>query len=177
MGKANIEDKLGITKASPKNFILLGYFLILCAVLVLVALINYNPANYHVSPQSDSTLILGKFGTFTAHSLLGIFGLSAWLLPWLIGSLGLLSVKKTNAKEKLFKSLTISTVIVCISVLANIRDDESRITSQEPILDANSYIHGAGGSIGAILYSGQPIGVSTKQLGGGLKFGWAVLVQ
>ena len=27
MGKANIEDKLGITKASPKNFILLGYFL------------------------------------------------------------------------------------------------------------------------------------------------------
>ena len=91
------------------------------------------------------------------------------MLPWLIGSLGLLSVKKTNAKEKLFKSLTISTVIVSISVLANIRDDESRITSQEPILDANSYIHGAGGSIGAILYSGQPIGLSTDQLGGGFK--------
>ena len=146
-----------------------GYFLILCAVLVLVALVYYNPANYHVSPQSESTLIFGKFGTFTAHSLFGIFGLSAWLLPWLIGSLGLLSVKKTNAKEKLFKSLTISTVIVSISVLANIRDDESRIASQKPILDANSYIHGAGGSIGAILYSGQPIGVSINQLGGGFK--------
>lgn len=169
MGKANIEDKLGITKASPKNFVLIGYFLILCAILVLVVLVYYNPANYHVSPQSESTLIFGKFGTFTAHSLFGIFGLSAWLLPWLIGSLGLLSVKKTNAKEKLFKSLTISTVIVSISVLANIRDDESRIASQKPILDANSYIHGAGGSIGAILYSGQPIGVSINQLGGGFK--------
>ncbi len=172
MGKAIIEEKVGIAKASPPKFIYVGYASLLSAVLILISLITYQPSNYHISPPSDLTPVLGQFGIFIGRSLFGIFGLSAWLLPWLLGSVSVLSFKKTDKREKLVKSFTIFSVILSVSTLANIRDDHVLSLTGDSILDENTYTHGAGGSLGAIIYSGQPMGLTSNQKTGGFLKIW-----
>ena len=47
--------------------------------------------------------------------------------------------------------------LICVSILANLRDSQFRIESNVSLLDSNRFEHGAGGSIGAFFYSGLPI--------------------
>jgi len=123
----------------------------------LIALINYDPSSYHVHPPADSTPLLGQLGIFVARHLFGLLGLSAWMLPWFLGNVSYLSLKKTKRRLKLLKLSTIFVSLICVSILANLRDTQFRIESNVSLLDSNRFEHGAGGSIGAFFYSGLPV--------------------
>ena len=172
MAKAIVEDKVGLRKPTPDKQILLSILNAIVSLIILVALVTYEPGTYHASPSVGSTPLLGQFGIFTARTLLGIFGLSAWLLPWFFGTCTFLLSRKILSKERLTKLATIFLSILSISVLANIRDAQLLENGQDVLLNSNVYEHGAGGSIGAILYSGMPITSSPDQQIGGILKVW-----
>jgi DNA segregation ATPase FtsK/SpoIIIE, S-DNA-T family len=172
MAKAIVEDKVGLRKPTPDKQILLSILNAIVSLIILVALVTYEPGTYHASPSVGSTPLLGQFGIFTARTLLGIFGLSAWLLPWFFGTCTFLLSRKILSKERLTKLATIFLSILSISVLANIRDAQLLENGQDVLLNSNVYEHGAGGSIGAILYSGMPITSNPDQQIGGILKVW-----
>jgi S-DNA-T family DNA segregation ATPase FtsK/SpoIIIE len=172
MAKAIVEDKVGIRKPTPDKQILLSILNAIVSFIILVALVTYEPGTYHASPSVGSTPLLGQFGIFTARTLFGIFGLSAWLLPWFFGTCAFLLSRKILSKERLTKLATIFLSILSISVLANIRDAQLLENGQDVLLNSNVYEHGAGGSIGAILYSGMPITSNPDQQIGGILKVW-----
>ena len=107
MAKAIVEDKVGIRKPTPDKQILLSILNAIVSLIILVALVTYEPGTYHASPSVGSTPLLGQFGIFTARTLLGIFGLSAWLLPWFFGTCAFLLSRKILSKERLTKLASI----------------------------------------------------------------------
>ena len=135
----------GISELSPKKRGFIGLISGALAVLVLIALINYDPSSYHVHPPADSTPLLGQLGIFVARHLFGLLGLSAWMLPWFLGNVSYLSFKKTKRRLKLLKLSTIFVSLICVSILANLRDSQFRIESNVSLLDSNRFEHGAGG--------------------------------
>ncbi|MDG0963871.1 MAG: DNA translocase FtsK 4TM domain-containing protein, partial [Opitutales bacterium] len=170
MTKAIIEKQVGIKKATPEKQATLGFVFGIISILSFVSLCDYDPGSFHSSPPMESSPLLGQVGLSLAINILGIFGLSAWLLPWLFGNLSFLSFRKTQNKEKLSKFLTIALSILSICVLANIRDVQIREDGQSSLFNPNIYVHGAGGSVGAFIYSGQPISSQPDtQIGGFLR--------
>jgi len=167
MAKTINKDNSGISKISPKKRGLLGLLSGALALLVFIAIINYDPSSFHVYPPTDSTPLLGQLGIFIARHLIGLFGLSAWILPWLLGTISYLSFKKTSTRLKFIKLITIFTSLICVSILANIRDSQFRIESNESLFDSNRFEHGAGGSVGAFFYSGLPIDSLDEERSGG----------
>jgi len=157
MAKKIDNNNGGISELSPKKRGFIGLISGALAVLVLIALINYDPSSYHVHPPADSTPLLGQLGIFVARHLFGLLGLSAWMLPWFLGNVSYLSLKKTKRRLKLLKLSTIFVSLICVSILANLRDTQFRIESNVSLLDSNRFEHGAGGSIGAFFYSGLPV--------------------
>jgi S-DNA-T family DNA segregation ATPase FtsK/SpoIIIE len=157
MAKKIDNNNGGISELSPKKRGFIGLISGALAVLVLIALINYDPSSYHVHPPADSTPLLGQLGIFIARHLFGLLGLSAWMLPWFLGNVSYLSFKKTKRRLKLLKLSTIFVSLICVSILANLRDSQFRIESNVSLLDSNRFEHGAGGSIGAFFYSGLPV--------------------
>jgi len=111
-------------------------------------------------------------GVNVARFLYGILGVAAWLLPWLLGTVSFLWSTRPPTREKIRKIATIAVTIVSIAVLANVRhyalNPEDRQTDFPPDL----YEHGAGGSIGAILYSGMPWLSSPDDVSGGFFREW-----
>jgi S-DNA-T family DNA segregation ATPase FtsK/SpoIIIE len=157
MAKKIDNNNSGISELSPKKRGFIGLISGALAILVLIALINYDPSSYHVHPPADSTPLLGQLGIFVARHLFGLLGLSAWMLPWFLGNVSYLSFKKTKRRLKLLKLSTIFVSLICVSILANLRDSQFRIESNVSLLDSNRFEHGAGGSIGAFFYSGLPV--------------------
>jgi S-DNA-T family DNA segregation ATPase FtsK/SpoIIIE len=141
-------------------------------VLLLISLIDYNPSNYHSVPPSGSSPLLGKIGVVLARYLYGLFGLSAWLLPWMLATISFLAATKSATKEKIRKISTIAVAIVSIGVLANIRDHSLILDGEQTIFPLNAYEHGAGGSIGALLYSGLPMQAASDDSIGGVLRVW-----
>ena len=170
MTKAMTEKKLSIQKASPQKQLLQSFTYAILAILTFTSLCDYNPDSYHSSPGAETTLLLGQFGVIVARYILSIFGISAWLLPWVFGILSYLSYNKTHKKEKFIKFSTLIASMLCICILANIRDIQIREGGGSSLFDPTKYEHGAGGSIGAIFYSGLPLqATSETQVGGFLK--------
>ena len=170
MTKAIIEKQVAIKKATPEKQVFLSFLYGIISILILVSLIDYNSDSFHSSPPVEDSPLLGQFGLRLGRNILAILGLSGWLLPWFFGTLSFHSFKKTNRKEKATKFWTIALSILSISILANIRDVQIRDIGTESLFDANIYEHGAGGSLGAFIYSGQPISSSSEnQTGGFLK--------
>ena len=170
MAKAMTEKKLTIQKASPEKQVILSYIYAIIAVIAFTSLFDYNPESYHSVPGSENTLLLGQFGVIVARYILSIFGISAWLLPLIFGVLSFLSHNKTHNKEKLIKFSTLVFSMLCICILANIRDIQVRENGSVSLFDPTKYEHGAGGSVGAFFYSGLPIHSSSEtQVGGFLK--------
>ena len=167
MTKAIIEKHVGIKKATPEKQTTLGVLCGVISILSFVSLCDYDPGSFHSSPPTQSSPLLGQVGLSLASNILGIFGLSAWLLPWFFGTLSFLSLRKTQNKEKLTKSLTIALSILSICILANIRDLQIREDGKSSLFNPNIYVHGAGGSVGAFIYSGQPISSQPEERIGG----------
>ncbi len=172
MSKAIIEKQVAIKKVTPDKQVVRSFIYGIVAVLIFVSLYDYDPNSFHSSPSSDISPLLGQFGIYVARNVLAILGISAWLLPWLFGTLSFLCYKKTDTKEKIAKFSTVVMSILSISTLANIRDSQHRETEMESLFDSNVYEHGAGGSVGAIIYSGQSINSSSESRIGGLLKIW-----
>ena len=126
------------------------------AILLLVALIEYDPDCLHKDPPVDKTLLLNKGGLWVADFLYAVFGIAAWLLPWLLGTVSFLWATRQSSKEKTRKLVTIFAAIVSISVLANARHYSLDPGDRAKAFAPDTFRHGAGGSIGAIVYSGLP---------------------
>ena len=125
-------------------------------ILLLVALLEYDPDCLHKDPPVDKTLLLNKGGLWVADFLYAVFGIAAWLLPWLLGTISFLWATRQSSKEKTRKLVTIFAAIVSISVLANVRHYSLDPGDRAKAFDPDTFRHGAGGSIGAIVYSGLP---------------------
>ncbi len=172
MSKAITEKKLAIQKASPEKKVLLSFVFGILAILIFVSLCDYDPDSFHSSPRGEITPLLGYFGVYVARYILSVFGISAWLLPWILGTLSYLSYIKTHSKEKLIKLSTLGVCMLCICILANIRDIQLLESGENTLLDETEYEHGAGGSLGAIVYSGLPIHETNETQTGGFLRIW-----
>ena len=86
MTKAIIEKQVAIKKATPGKQVILSFIYGIISILSLVSLYDYNPNSFHSSPPLKDSPLLGQFGLYLARNILGVLGLSAWLLPWLFGT-------------------------------------------------------------------------------------------
>ena len=126
-------------------------------ILLLVALIEYDPDCLHKDPPVDKNLLLNKGGLLVASFLCTLFSeLPRGSLPWLLGTISFLWATRQSSKEKTRKLVTIFAAIVSISVLANVRHYSLNPDDRAKAFDPDTFRHGAGGSIGAIVYSGLP---------------------
>ena len=101
--------------------------------------------------MSDSP-VLGKTGLFIARSFNGWFGVSSWFLPWLFINLSICFYKKTETRVRLTQAISTFGCLIFFCILANVRDCFSLTSNQSSIFESGLYEHGAGGSLGAVLY-------------------------
>lgn len=156
------KSELKLNPVSAERSKISALFALSFGILCLVALLDYDPASLHSSPQINDSPVLGKVGIFTARTLLGWFGLSSWLIPWLFINLSTCFYMKTHRRTKVIQSVSVLLCILSISILANVRDHSSLISDHTSIFNLNFYEHGAGGSVGAFFYSGLPFSETIK---------------
>ncbi|MEC8044468.1 MAG: DNA translocase FtsK [Verrucomicrobiota bacterium] len=149
------------TGGAFKNAKLISILMGVLSCLVFLTLLDYEPEYFHSSPQDGNSPLLGKLGSILARIFFSLFGLSAWLIPWLLGAISFALWQSLPRGEILRKIFTIFGCIISLSVLANIRD-YSLSNSEQTFLDLNQFEHGAGGSLGAFFYSGLPFSVSNS---------------
>ncbi len=111
-------------KVRQKNKILtevVSIFLIFLAVLSLISLISYNPADpswANIPPPGHQTKNFGgKIGAYFAESLIQIFGLLAFVLPFALGYLGARSLVPRQSGQLFRKFLTGLIYLVILSPL------------------------------------------------------------
>jgi S-DNA-T family DNA segregation ATPase FtsK/SpoIIIE len=106
------KEKKREKKDRQKNRILaevVSVFLIFLAAFSLISLVSYNPADpswANIPPPGHRTQNFGgKLGAYFAESLLQIFGLLAFLLPFALGYLGVRSLLPRQTGQLLKKLL------------------------------------------------------------------------
>ena len=147
---------LKLNAATPKRSIVLAVFLAVVAAFSLIALVDYDPQFVHQSPQISDSPVLGKTGVFIGRCFNGWFGLSSWLLPWFFLNLSIASFKQTTSSVKLTQFLSTLSCILFVSILGNVTDHSNLASNNDSAFENDFYEHGAGGSLGAFLYSGMP---------------------
>ena len=100
MAKA-ITERKGFSKAISGQSIFWSFFNGVFAVIVIIALLNYDPQTYHVYPPEGTSPLLGQLGIFIARHLFGLLGISAWLIPWILCSLAYLILKRFLIEKNL----------------------------------------------------------------------------
>jgi S-DNA-T family DNA segregation ATPase FtsK/SpoIIIE len=150
------EDDLKLNSVTPKRSIVLAIVLAVVAIFSLIALADYDPQFVHQSPQISESPVLGKTGVFIARCFNGWFGLSSWLLPWFFLNLSIFCFKQTTSSIKLTQFLSTLSCILFVSILGNVTDHSNLASNHDSTFANDFYEHGAGGSLGAVLYSGMP---------------------
>ena len=147
---------LKLNAVTPKRSIVLAIVLAVGAAFSLIALVDYDPLLVHQSPQISDSPVLGKTGVFIGRCFNGWFGLSSWLLPWFFLNLSIASFKQTTSSVKLTQFLSTLSCILFVSILGNVTDHSNLASNNASAFENDFYEHGAGGSLGAFLYSGMP---------------------
>ncbi len=147
---------LKLNAATPNRSIVLSIFLAVVAAFSFIALVDYDPQFVHQSPQISDSPVLGKTGVFIGRCFNGWFGLSSWLLPWFFLNLSIASFKQTTSSVKLTQFLSTLSCILFVSIIGNVTDHSNLASNNDPAFENDFYEHGAGGSLGAFLYSGMP---------------------
>lgn len=160
MTNSSKDRSSGIKSVSPANKPWLVVIFSVSGLLLLVSLLDYDPENYHSSPATGDPPLLGMMGLYLARFFFSLFGISAWLLPWLLGNLAFLFASKSTFGNKARKSGATILCIVSLCILANLRDFTLAKTGNDTLFDPNFLEHGAGGSLGALFYSGLPFSSS-----------------
>ena len=152
MSKSN----LNLSVVSPKRSSYLGVLTAVAAAFTLVALVDYDPLFVHQSPQISDSPVLGKTGVFLARCFNGWFGISSWLLPWFFLNLSISCFKQTTTQLKLTQFCSTLACVLFVCILGNVIDHSNLESKNISVFIKDLYEHGAGGSLGAILYSGMP---------------------
>ena len=160
MSKADLK----LNPVSPGQQRIVAIFLSLSGLFSLIALVDYNPEYLHSSPTLNDSPVLGKIGLFLARSFYGWFGISSWLLPWFFINLSIHYFRKTPSRQRILQVFSSLGCIVSICVLANVRDFSSLLSSNSSLFEHGLFEHGAGGSLGAIFYSGMPFAESVSDV-------------
>ena len=147
---------LKLSPVSPEQNRILAFFLLLVSLVTFISLIDYNPDDFHHSPMVNESPVLGKMGLFVARCCNGWFGLASWLLPWFFISLSIHYFKKSSVRTRIAQIISSLGCLLFISILANLRDFSSLLTNHSSLFNFSLYEHGAGGSLGAVFYSGMP---------------------
>ena len=153
-----------LNPVSPGQQRIVAIFLSLSGLFSLIALVDYNPEYLHSSPTLNDSPVLGKIGLFLARSFYGWFGISSWLLPWFFINLSIHYFRKTPSRQRILQVFSSLGCIVSICVLANVRDFSSLLSSNSSLFEHGLFEHGAGGSLGAIFYSGMPFAESVSDV-------------
>ena len=173
---ANVSEKTGkesgLTKLSPVKKGGWGIFLAALGIFILIALFDYDPSNYHVYPPAGEAPLLGKVGIELGRFAFVLFGLSAWLIPWFLGVGAWLLFTPTIRQLRLQKLIPLPFILIAVSIMANLRDHRSVMEYGTPLLDQSTFEHGAGGSLGAWLYSGLPFMEASQYGSGGFLRVW-----
>ena len=135
----------------------------LTGIISLIALADYNPDDLHHSPMVNDSPVLGKTGLLLLDVLMG--GL-VYPLGYYLGSLSTYPciIIKTSTRIRIIQVLSSLGCILFISILANVRDFSSLLFDNSSIFESSVFEHGAGGSLGAIFYSGMPFAESWKYI-------------
>ena len=173
---ANVSDKAGkesgLAQLSPVKRVGWGLFFALLSLFILISLLDYDPSNYHAYPPEGDAPLLGKVGIEIGRFTFALLGLSAWFLPWFFGVCSWLFLTPTNKATKYQKLIPLPFILTAVSIMANLRDFHSIQSSGFPFLNQLAFEHGAGGSLGAWLYSGMPLMEKTQLASGGILRIW-----
>ena len=123
-------------------------------------------------PPSGDSPLMGQVGIVLARYTFALLGLSAWLLPWFLGVCSWMCVSPTTKKEKINKLIPFPFLALSICLLANIRDYTALASGNQLILDQLNFEHGAGGTMGAWLFSGMPLSSQVESITGGFLRIW-----
>ena len=168
---ANISSKNkksdGMGELSPVRRTGFGILCVILSIFTFVALIDYNPSNYHTFPPDGDSPLLGQFGIILGRYAFAVLGLSAWLLPWFLGVCGWLCIFPSSKDQKLRKLIPFPFIILSICLLANLRDYQVIGQNHHSLFNQQTFEHGAGGSLGAWLYSGLPFSSDAANFSGG----------
>jgi S-DNA-T family DNA segregation ATPase FtsK/SpoIIIE len=163
--------KASVGKITPVRRPWLAAGLAVAALVCLVSLLDYDGQG-HADPSVGEPHLLGGVGEFLSDQMLASLGLGAWLLPWAFGCASFLTFAESTKSMRIRKLATIGLVIISIAALANLRDAGFRAEGGEPLLDKDLYRHGAGGSLGGVLYSGVPLHAPQEMRSGGFLGQW-----
>lgn len=155
-------SELKLNSLSPYRNKLFAIILFLFGIISFIALADYDQEDFHSSPTMSDSPVLGKTGLFIARSFNGWFGVSSWFLPWLFINLSICYYKKTETRVRVTQAISTFGCLIFFCILANVRDCFSLTSNQSSIFEPGLYEHGAGGSLGAVLYSGMPFTESAK---------------
>ena len=165
------KEKSGLTQLSPVRKTGWGIIFALLCLLFLISLWDYDPSNYHTYPPDGDAPLLGQIGIITARYAFAILGVSAWFLPWCFGVCSWLMLKPYTKRQKLQKLLPLPFVLLSVCLMANLHDFNKILENEKPLLDSLTFEHGAGGSLGAWLYSGMPF-LGNPQVSSGILRVW-----
>ena len=156
MGKQkSINKKIpALDKVSPKKNFWYSTAFFFAAILTFGSLVDYDPSNMHTYPPAGDTPIFGSVGLHTSRLLQCVFGMSAWLLPFLFFQISYLLWKKSNAKVVFSKVFSILLIGLGLSLLGSVRENYLAVEGFDPVFSCNSHENGAGGIIGSWFYSG-----------------------
>ncbi len=144
-----------------------GILCVILSIFTFLALIDYNPSNYHTFPPDGDSPLLGQFGIILGRYAFAVLGLSAWLLPWFLGVCGWLCIFPSSKDQKQRKLIPSPFIILSICLLANLRDYQVIGQNHHSLFNQQTFEHGAGGSLGAWLYSGLPFSSDAANFSGG----------
>ena len=162
----------GIAQLSPVKKWGRGVFLAILCIFVLIALMDYDPSNYHEYPPSGDAPLLGVVGLEVARFIFVLLGVSGWLVPWFLSVGAWLLLTSTAKKVRLQKLIPFPVILIAVSIMANLSDHRSVISDGSPLLNQSTFEHGAGGILGAWLYSGLPFMNITEIESGGVLRIW-----
>jgi S-DNA-T family DNA segregation ATPase FtsK/SpoIIIE len=163
----NSKGKGGLTQISPSRKTGLGVCFGIFSIITLVSLADYDPANFHMYPPSGDSPLMGQVGIVLARYTFALLGLSAWLLPWFLGVCSWICLTPTTKKDKISKLIPFPFITLSICLLANIRDYSTLESENQLIVEQFNLEHGAGGTLGAWLFSGMPIFAQAESITGG----------
>jgi DNA segregation ATPase FtsK/SpoIIIE, S-DNA-T family len=172
-GKGSGNPKASVGKISPARRPWLAAGFAVVAFVCGVSLLDYDGQG-HAEPRVGEPHLLGRLGEFLSDHMLASLGLGAWLLPLAFGCATFLTLAESTKSMRIRMLAAIGLVIISIATLANLTDTGLRAEDGKPLLDdyKDLYRHGAGGSLGGILYSGVPVHAPPENRWGGFLGQW-----
>ena len=157
---AKTKDKKGVSVLRHEKNRFVALIFALFAVCLLISLISFDSSALHSAGSlevmqtgnHESVALFGKFGNFLAYYNFAFMGISSWLIPWLLITISYVYFTRTSIIVKWKKISSLIMLVVSVSTLANINFSSSA--------DAQKYVAGWGGYLGAFVYSGLPVNPS-----------------